>query len=124
MLHTPDEAKAALEECRKSGRNCKKNCPYYTRDASCLRNLRSDALELINSLENNNSCLQKRIENQRLANYKMQLMYDWALERLRAKRLNDRAHFQNWLRKHGFQDGAVDEMLKHMNEYQPISFTR
>ena len=124
MLHTPRETKIALEECRKPERNCKKKCPYYTKDVACLHNLRSDAIELIYTLENDNACLQKRIENQRFSTYKMQLMYDWALERLRSQQLNDRAHFQGWLREKGFQDGAVTEMLRHMSEYQPISFTR
>lgn len=42
-----------LTECNKNPylRDCKKNCPYYTVDVSCLRNMRADALEYIQQHE-------------------------------------------------------------------------
>lgn len=125
MLHTPAETIAALEECRKGDyRECKKKCPYYTRDAACLGNLRLDSLELIKVLQSEKKILEDRIADQRHSNFKLHLMYNWALERLQKNHLNDRAHFQAWLRKHGYNEKSISTMSEYFDQYHPISFSR
>ena len=125
MIHTPAETKAALEECCKGDyRECKKNCPYYTKDASCLSNLRLDSLELIKILQSEKKILEDRIADQRHSNFKLHLMYNWALERLQKNRLNDRAHFQAWLRKHGYNEKSISWTTEYMDQHQPTSSSK
>lgn len=61
MEKTLEELKQGLAECNKEPylRDCKRRCPYYTVDVSCLGNMRRDALEHLQQLEARNAQLER-----------------------------------------------------------------
>ena len=78
-------------------------CPYQFNE-----DIAADALALIQQLEEDKKRLQERICNQRRQLRVLHAMYEWALGRLQKAKLNDRAHFQAFLRKRGYDLATME----------------
>lgn len=102
-MSLPEMIKKGLECCSDKDmqwKNCEQ-CSYGC-FGGCSNLLHEDALEYIRQLEEENEHLQEKIRNQRRTLRLCHAMYEWALGRLKKARLNDRAHFQAWLRERGY----------------------
>lgn len=118
---TPEDVKKGLECCGKSAITCDV-CPYY---GECHlpfgSDPESDAIALIQQLEEEKKQLQKKISNQRRQLRVLHAMYEWALGRLQKANLNDRAHFQAFLRERGYD---LETMALPESKYQQLERER
>lgn len=105
---TPEDIKKGLECCGTSAITCNV-CPY---EGECHlpfgSDPESDALALIQQHEEEKKCLQESICNQRRQLRVLHAMYEWALRRLQKAGLNDRANFQAFLRKKGYDLATME----------------
>lgn len=100
---TPEEIKKSLEPCEcMDGYNCT-SCKFKYQCQA-----KAHALLLVEQLEEEKKQLQKIICDQRRQLRLMHAMYEWALERLQKAKLNDRAHFQAWMRTKGYDPATLE----------------
>jgi len=113
---TPEEIKKGLE-CG----YCE-DCSYREyRGRNCTGMARADVLVLIQQHEEDKKQLQKTICNQRRQLRVLHAMYEWALGRLQKANLNDRAHFQAFLRERGYD---LATMALSESKYQQLERER
>ena len=82
-------------------------CPYFEQE-DCDLHLATDVAALIQQLEEDKKRLHERICNQRRQLRVLHAMYEWALGRLQKANLNDRAHFQAFLRERGYDLATME----------------
>lgn len=110
-MKKPEDIKKALDCCASTTPiydPCGE-CSYAeNRFGACSVFVCYDALALIQQLEEDKKRLQERICNQRRQLRVLHAMYEWALGRLQKAKLNDRAHFQAFLRERGYDLATME----------------
>ena len=96
-------------------------CPCFDPEHGSNEGVIEEGLEAIQQLEEEKKQLQKKISNQRRQLRVLHAMYEWALGRLQKANLNDRAHFQAFLRERGYD---LATMALPESKYQQLERER